>query len=221
MVKSPGYSKLLAAAFHLIAMFEGNERKQLECKMMQEGRLPPGQALTLKWPVLHYGSVPRFDPAHWDFRVYGLIENPLRLTWDEFNALPKIRVTSDFHCVTRWSRFDNHWEGVAFRELLQRVKLRPGTSHVLVHAEQGFTANVPLADLDRDNVLFATHHDGQPLTPEHGYPLRLIVPHLYAWKSVKWVRGLEFFDHDVPGFWEQNGYHMYGDPWKEQRFDTD
>ena len=202
-------------------LFGGDERKQLEKKMLAEGRLPPGQALTLKWPVLHYGGIPRFDPARWDFQARGLVEAPLRFGWAEFNALPRIRVTSDFHCVTRWSRFDNHWEGVAFRELLGRVKLKPRAAYVLVHAEQGFTANVPLADLDRDNVLFATHHDGAPLAPDHGYPLRLIVPHLYAWKSVKWVRGIEFLDHDVPGFWEQNGYHMYGDPWKEQRFDTD
>ena len=199
-------------------LFEGNERKQLEQQMREAGRLPPGQALTLKWPVLHYGSVPRFNPAAWDFRVTGLVEQPLRLAWEEFNGLPKTQVTSDFHCVTRWSRFDNLWEGVAFREVLKRVRLKPGAAYVLVHAEQGFTANVPLADLDRDNVLFATHHDGQPLTADHGYPLRLIVPHLYAWKSVKWVRGLEFLEKDAAGFWEQNGYHMYGDPWKEQRF---
>ena len=202
-------------------LFEGDERKQLEKKMLAEGRLPPGQALTLKWPVLHYGSVPRFDPAHWDFQVRGLVETPRRFSWAEFNALPRSRVTSDFHCVTRWSRFDNRWEGVAFRELLGRVKLGPRAGYALVLAEQGFTANVPLVDLDRENVLFASRHDGAPLAPDHGYPLRLIVPHLYAWKSVKWVRGIEFFDHDVPGFWEQNGYHMYGDPFKEQRFDTD
>jgi len=202
-------------------LFEGNERRELERKMKDAGRLPPGQSLTLKWPVLHYGDVPRFDPKTWDFRISGLVEKPLRLTWDEFNALPKIRVTSDFHCVTRWSRFDNTWEGVAFREVMNRVKLLPRAGFVLVHAEQGYTANVPLPDLDRENVLFATHHDGQPLPPEHGYPLRLIVPHLYAWKSVKWVRGVEFLDHDAPGFWEQNGYHIYGDPFKEQRFDTD
>jgi len=202
-------------------LFEGNERKQLEQKMKQAGRLPPGQSLTLKWPVLHYGSVLRFDPERWDFRVYGLVEAPVRWTWKEFNELPKIKHASDFHCVTRWSRFDNKWEGVAFREILERVKLKPAATHGLVHAEQGFTANVPLADLDRAEVLFATHHDGEPLSGDHGYPLRLIVPHLYAWKSVKWVRGIEFLDHDAPGFWEQNGYHMYGDPWKEQRFDRD
>jgi len=204
-----------------MALFEGNERKALEQQMKSEGRLPPGQSLTLKWPVLHYGSVPRFDPERWDFKVYGMVETPLRWTWNEFNALPKVKRHSDFHCVTRWSRFDNDWEGVAFREVLGRVKLKAGARFVLVHAEQGFTANVPLADLDRDEVLFATHHDGQPLSPDHGYPLRLIVPHLYAWKSVKWVRGIEFLDQDARGFWEQNGYHMYGDPWREQRFDTD
>jgi len=204
-----------------MALFEGNERKALEQQMKSEGRLPPGQSLTLKWPVLHYGSVPRFDPERWDFKVYGMVETPPRWTWNEFNALPKVKRHSDFHCVTRWSRFDNDWEGVAFREVLGRVKLQAGARFVLVHAEQGFTANVPLTDLDREEVLFATHHDGQPLSPDHGYPLRLIVPHLYAWKSVKWVRGIEFFDQDAPGFWEQNGYHMYGDPWREQRFDTD
>jgi DMSO/TMAO reductase YedYZ molybdopterin-dependent catalytic subunit len=202
-------------------LFEGNERKQKEQEMKLVGRLPPGQSLTLKWPVLQYGSVPRFDPAHWDFRVAGLVERPLRFTWDEFSHLPRIQITRDFHCVTRWSRFDNLWEGVAFREVLKRAQTQPAASHVLVQAEQGYTANIPLSDLDRDDVLFATHHDGQPLSPDHGYPLRLIVPHLYAWKSVKWVRGLDFFDHDVAGFWEQNGYHMYGDPWKEKRYDAD
>jgi DMSO/TMAO reductase YedYZ molybdopterin-dependent catalytic subunit len=201
-----------------MALFDGGDRKALEQKMKSEGRLPPGQSLTLKWPVLHYGSVPRFDPERWDFRVYGAVDAPVRWTWSEFNALPKVKRHSDFHCVTRWSRFDNDWEGVAFWEVLERVKLKAGARYVLVHAEQGFTANVPLADLDREEVLFATHHDGQPLSPDHGYPLRLIVPHLYAWQSVKWVRGIEFLDQDAPGFWEQNGYHMYGDPWREQRF---
>ena len=199
-------------------LFDGKDRKEQERLRKQEGRLPPGQSLTLKWPVLHYGSVPRFDPERWDFRVNGLVENPMRLSWNEFNALPKIQGTSDFHCVTRWSRVDNHWDGVAFSEILRRVRPKPEATHVLAHAEQGFTANVPLADLDRDEVLLATQHDGKPLSADHGYPLRLIVPHLYAWKSVKWLRRLEFLDHDIPGFWEQNGYHMYGDPWKEERF---
>ena len=201
--------------------FEGDERKQLQEERRRDGRLPPGQALTLKWPVLHYGSVPRFDPATWDFRLWGLVESPLRLTWDEFNRLPQSELTSDFHCVTRWSRFDNRWRGVLVGDLLKLAGVQPDARYVLVHAEQGFTANLPLADLDRPNCLFATHHDGQPLPPDHGYPLRLIVPHLYAWKSVKWARGVEFLERDAPGFWEQNGYHMRGDPWQEERFDTD
>ena len=199
-------------------LFEGKERKQQELQMKGEGRLPPGQSLTLKWPVLHYGSVPRFDPERWDFRVHGQVASPLKLNWKQFNELPRTQRTSDFHCVTRWSRFDNRWDGVAFQEIVRRVQPLPGASHVMVHGEQGFTANVPLADLDREDVLLVTHHDGEPLSADHGYPLRLIVPHLYAWKSVKWLRGLEFLDHDAPGFWEQNGYHMYGDPFKEQRF---
>jgi DMSO/TMAO reductase YedYZ molybdopterin-dependent catalytic subunit len=202
-------------------LFEGNERKQREQEMKQAGRLPPGQSLTLKWPVLHYGSVPRFNAETWAFRVYGLVQNPLQLSWEQFNKLPRIKSTSDFHCVTRWSRLDNEWTGVSFREILRRTLPLPTAKYVLIHAEQGFTANVPLADLDREEVLLATHHDGEPLSGDHGYPLRLIVPHLYAWKSVKWVRGLEFLEHDSAGFWEQNGYHMYGDPWKEQRFSND
>jgi DMSO/TMAO reductase YedYZ molybdopterin-dependent catalytic subunit len=199
-------------------LFEGNERRQREREMKSQGRLPPGQSLTLKWPVLHYGSISSFDPARWDFQVYGQVEIPLKFSWGEFKALPTVETRSDFHCVTRWSRFDNNWKGVSVRELLGRAKLKPNAAFVLVHAEQGYTANVPLADLDRDNVLLATHHDGNPLAGDHGYPLRLIVPHLYAWKSVKWVRGLELLDHDTAGFWEQNGYHMYGDPFQEQRF---
>jgi len=186
--------------------------------MKRAGRLPPGQSLTLKWPVLHYGSVPQFDAERWDFRVYGLVGSVIKLNWREFNALPQIESQSDFHCVTRWSRFDNRWTGISVRELLDRAKPKPEAAFVLVHAEQGYTANIPLADLQRDNVLLATHHDGEPLPADHGYPLRLIVPHLYAWKSVKWVRGFELLDEETAGFWEQNGYHMYGDPWKEQRF---
>ena len=204
-----------------LGLFTGNERREKEREMRQAGRLPSGQSLTLKWPVLHYGSVPRFDPARWDFRLFGLVDKPVRLTWNEFSKLAQTHSKSDFHCVTRWSRFDNEWDGVAFKQILKLVQLKAEVKYVLVHAEQGFTANLPLADLNRDNVLFATHHDGQPLSADHGYPLRLIVPHLYAWKSVKWVRGLEFLDKDVPGFWEQNGYHIYGDPFKEQRYSND
>jgi DMSO/TMAO reductase YedYZ molybdopterin-dependent catalytic subunit len=182
---------------------EGSERKIQERAMREAGRLPPGQSLTLKWPVLHEGTVPRFDPQTWDFRVTGLVNKPLRLSWDEFTRLPMKQVTADMHCVTRWSRFDVRWEGV------------------MVLAEQGYTSNVPLENLMHPTTLFALKHNGEPLPAEHGYPVRLVVPELYAWKSVKWVRGLEFMEKDEPGFWEQNGYHIYGDPFKEQRFDTD
>lgn len=193
-------------------------RRAKEKQARAEGRLPPDQSLTLKWPVLHNGSIPVFNPATWDFKITGLVENPLRLTWNEFRALPQTEVASDFHCVTRWSRLDNLWKGVLFSEVLRRVDRKPGAEFVLVLAEEGYTANVPLKDLLRPNVLFAFEHDGQPLAPEHGGPLRLVVPHLYAWKSVKWVRGFMLLDHDRLGFWERNGYHVYGDPWKEQRY---
>jgi DMSO/TMAO reductase YedYZ molybdopterin-dependent catalytic subunit len=193
-------------------------RREREQEMRAAGRLPAGQSLTLKWPVLHAGTVPRFDAAKWDFRIFGLVEEPVRFTWEEFNRLPQSEVLADFHCVTRWSRFDNRWEGVLGREVLGRARLRPGARFALIHAEQGFTANVPLEDLLRPTSIFVLRHDGEPLTAEHGYPLRLVVPHLYAWKSVKWVRGVELLDRDTAGFWEQNGYHMYGDPFREQRY---
>jgi DMSO/TMAO reductase YedYZ molybdopterin-dependent catalytic subunit len=196
-----------------------SERKRKEAEMRASHRLPPGQSLTEKWPVLHSGDVPPFDPSRWDFRVAGLVENPTRFSWNEFMALPKVEMSVDIHCVTRWSRFDTGFEGVPFKVIQELVKPQPQARFVLVHAEQGFTANVPLEDLLRDHVMFALRADGADLEPEHGYPLRLVVPHLYLWKSVKWVRGIEFMASDRPGFWEQNGYHMYGDPWKEQRFD--
>lgn len=194
------------------------ERKQREREMRSAGRLPPGQSLTLKWPVLHEGDVPRFDPQTWDFRANGLIEHPLRLTWAEFTSLPMTEVSADMHCVTRWSRFDMRWEGVLFSEIARRAGVKPEAKFVMVLAEQGYTSNVPFADLMRPTSLFALKYNGEPLPAEHGYPLRLVVPHLYAWKSVKWVRGLSFMAEDAPGFWEDNGYHMYGDPFREQRF---
>ena len=200
---------------------EISERKKLEREMRDAGRLPPGQSLTLKWPVLHAGSVPRFDPAKWDFQLKGLVEQPVRLTWDEFTRLPMKEVTADMHCVTRWSRFDVRWEGVPFTEVAKLVKIKPEARHAMILAEQGYTANVPLADLMRPTTLFALKHNGEPLPADHGYPLRLVVPHLYAWKSVKWVRGVEFIADEKPGFWEDAGYHIYGDPFKEQRFSTD
>lgn len=199
-------------------MHENAERRELERKMREAGRLPPGQSATLKWPVLHVGDVPRFDAAKWDFRIGGLVEQPLRLTWAEFARLPQREVIADMHCVTRWSRFDVRWKGVAFAEMLKLARVKPEAKYVVVHAEAGFTSNVPLADLMRDAVLFALEHGGAPLAPEHGYPVRLVVPQLYAWKSVKWVRGIEFLAQDQPGFWEEAGYHMRGDPFREERF---
>ena len=199
-------------------LFGNPERREKEREFASEGRLPPGQSLTLKWPVLHEGGIPRFDPQKWDFRVAGRVENPLRLTWDEFNRLPKIRVKADFHCVTAWSKMDNEWEGVRFRTVAELARPKPEGRFVMVHADTGYTTNLPLDDLLRDNVVFATAHAPEPLSPEHGYPLRLVVPHLYAWKSAKWARGLEFLDHDRHGYWERVGYHMYGDPFREQRY---
>jgi DMSO/TMAO reductase YedYZ molybdopterin-dependent catalytic subunit len=181
-------------------------------------RLPPGQVLTTKWPVLHYGDVPRVDTSTWTFQVLGLVERPFTLTWDELLALPHKTVTCDVHCVTRWSRFDNLFEGVPVGALLQRAGVKPDAKFCLVSAEQGFTTNLPLSDLDRPDNLVALRWSGESLTPEHGGPARLLVPHLYFWKSAKWVRGLMLLDQDVPGFWEQNGYHMHGDPWTEQRY---
>jgi len=181
-------------------------------------RLPPGQVLTKKWPVLHYGLVPTVDLATWTFTVDGLVERPFVLRYDEVLALPRSTTPCDIHCVTTWSRFDNTFGGVAVQSLLQRAGVRAEARYCLVSAEQGFTTNLPLADLDRPENLVALTHDGEPLTPEHGWPARLLVPHLYFWKSAKWVRGLTLLDADVPGFWEQNGYHMHGDPWTEERY---
>ncbi len=183
------------------------------------GRLPPGQYLTEKFPVLHYGSVPRFDPLTWDFKVWGLVDNPIRLTWDEFLKLPTTQTVVDIHCVTRWSKLDTPWEGVPWSWVMEMAKPKPEAKFVMAHCEYGFTANVPLEDLLNDKaVMLAYKYDNKPLDPEHGYPLRLLVPHLYFWKSAKWLRGLEFMEKDRPGFWEGYGYHMHGDPWLSERF---
>jgi DMSO/TMAO reductase YedYZ molybdopterin-dependent catalytic subunit len=185
-------------------------------------RIPPGQSRTRKWPVLHYAHVPEVPTARWKLEVCGLVEKPLTFTWDEFQALPRVRVFSDFHCVTRWSRLGNVWEGVAVRELIARACVSPRAQFVVAHAyDSGWTTNLPFADLDGEDVLLATHHDGAPLSAEHGGPCRLIVPRLYAWKSAKWIRALEFVASDRPGYWEQCGYHLRGDPWTEQRFRDD
>ena len=181
-------------------------------------RLPPGQIVTRKWPVLHSGTVPAVDLTRWRFAVRGVVDRPYELTWDELQTLPKRETACDIHCVTRWSRYDNLFAGVPVQELLSRAGVRPEGRFALVHAEQGFTTNLPLADLDRPENLLALTHDGEPLTPEHGGPVRLLVSHLYFWKSAKWLKGLEILEEDYPGFWEQNGYHMRGDPWREERF---
>jgi DMSO/TMAO reductase YedYZ molybdopterin-dependent catalytic subunit len=199
-------------------MLLNRERKNLERERREDGRLPPGQSLTLKWPVLHEGRVPSFDPATWDFEVRGLVGNPFHLSWDEFKAFPRKRITADFHCVTTWSKFDNEWEGVPFQVIAEKARPKPEAKYVMVYGEGGYTTNVPLADLMRDNVLLADWHAPEPLTAEHGAPLRLVVPHLYAWKSAKWLRGFEFLESDRPGYWEKVGYHMYGDPFLEQRY---
>jgi DMSO/TMAO reductase YedYZ molybdopterin-dependent catalytic subunit len=181
-------------------------------------RVPPNQKVTDGWPVLTYGSAPRIELKDWTFQVAGAVEAPLSFSWKEFNALPQVTLGSDIHCVTGWSKLDNEWQGVAFGELLQRIRPKPEARHVMVHSYGGYTTNVPLADLQQDGVLFAHTHNGKPLAAEHGGPLRLVVPHLYFWKSAKWVRGLFFMADDKPGFWEMYGYHIRGDPWQEERY---
>ncbi len=181
-------------------------------------RIPPGQYKTEKFPVLHYGSVPNTRLETWDFRVFGEVDSPLRLTWDEFKALPRKTITTDIHCVTRWTKLDTVWEGVPIQEILRLAAVRPSATHVIEHAEQGYTTNVPLAVLDDSDVLLADTFDGQPLEKEHGWPLRLVLPKKYFWKSAKWIRGLELLDHDQLGFWERYGYSNAADPWKEERY---
>jgi DMSO/TMAO reductase YedYZ molybdopterin-dependent catalytic subunit len=181
-------------------------------------RIPPGQTLTHKWPVLTYGLTPRRDLSRWSFRCFGLVDEEVTWTWDQFLALPRVRLTSDVHCVTRWSKLDNEWEGVSVREIMSRLRLKPAARYVMVHADPDYTTNLALDDLVQDDVLLALRHNGQDLAPDHGGPCRLVVPRLYFWKSAKWVRGFEFLDVNAPGFWEQNGYHMHADPWTEERY---
>jgi DMSO/TMAO reductase YedYZ molybdopterin-dependent catalytic subunit len=209
--------------------FEGPDRRKEEERLHKENRLPPGQALTLKFPVLHYGSVPTFDPTTWDFHVWGEVEKEIRWTWYEFNQLPRTKLTIDLHCVTRWSKADTEWEGVSVRMLLEHglIKIKPLARFVMQHAEYGFTVNLPLEVVLQDNFLLATHYNGKPIEPDHGYPLRGVVGAIpgredlqtpYLWKGAKWLRGLEFMSRDRLGFWEQAGYNNSADVWKEQRF---
>jgi len=209
--------------------FLGLDRRKEEERIRSEKRLPPGQALTVKFPVLHYGAVPPFNPATWDFRVWGEVEQEQAWSWHEFNQLPRTRVTMDIHCVTRWSKADTLWEGVSVRTLVEQglIKLMPAAQFVMQHAEYGFTVNLPLAVVLQENFLLATHFNGEPITPEHGYPLRGVVGAIpgrddlaspYLWKGAKWLRGLEFMSRDRLGFWEKAGYSNSADVWKEERF---
>jgi DMSO/TMAO reductase YedYZ molybdopterin-dependent catalytic subunit len=181
-------------------------------------RVPPGQRIAVGWPVLHYGSVPAIDLESWRFTLSGLVEREVSLSWSELMALPQIEIRSDVHCVTHWSKFDNCWQGVAIGEILRQVQLLPEARFVTVEAFGDYTTNLRLEDLAGDDVLLAHSHDDRPLTPEHGGPLRLVVPKLYFWKSAKWVRGFRFVATEKPGFWEQFGYHLHGDPWQEERY---
>jgi DMSO/TMAO reductase YedYZ molybdopterin-dependent catalytic subunit len=181
-------------------------------------RLPPGQYLTKKWPVLSYESTPRFDAATYRFKVWGTVEHPIELTWDELLALPRTKLTTDIHCVTTWSRYDNDWEGVHIRTILERVQPTTDATFVMAHSFTGYTTNLPLSTLDDDDVLIALKHNGQDLEPEHGGPVRLVVPKLYFYKSAKWLSGLECMQQDRPGFWEIRGYSNSADPWKEERY---
>ena len=199
-------------------MFRSRAMRKVEEAGYDPDRLPPGQYLTEKWPVLHAGTVPNTDLATWDFRVFGEVESPITLSWEEFTALPTREITTDIHCVTRWSRFDTSFKGVHWSELAKVVKPKPSARYVLAHAEQDFTANVPLAALEDEEALLAYEADGEPLSPEHGWPLRLVIPKRYFWKSAKWLRGIELLDHDEPGFWERLGYHNEADYWKEERY---
>ena len=208
---------------------EGSDRRKEEERISSEGRMPPGQSLTLKFPVLHYGPVPHFDPATWNFRVWGEVEDEIEWNWDTFNELPRTKIEMDIHCVTRWSKADTVWEGVSIKTLMGEglLKPKPEATHVMQHAEYGFTVNLPIKVVLQENFLLATHFNGAPLTPDHGYPLRGVVGFIpgredletpYFWKGAKWLRSLEFMAKDRRGFWEQAGYHNRADVWKEERF---
>jgi DMSO/TMAO reductase YedYZ molybdopterin-dependent catalytic subunit len=198
--------------------FFTRKREELIARGIDPGRIPPGQYHTDRFPVLHAGVVPDVDLATWDFTVDGLVAESRTWTWDQVRAMPSGSTTADIHCVTKWSKLDTEWQGVPVEHIWGQLDVDPSATHVLVNAYHGFTANLPVEDFVREGNLFAHTYAGEPLDLDHGYPLRLVVPHLYFWKSVKWVRGFTVLDHDEPGFWERNGYHMYGDPFEEQRF---
>jgi len=200
-----------------MGFFERN-RAELAERGIDPARLPPGQYHTERFPVLHVGDVPLYAPGEWELRVFGLVDSAFTLHLDALRSLPAVSIRTDIHCVTKWSKFDTTWTGVAVVDLLARAGLATEVSHVIAHAEHGYTTNLPLADITRPDSLVVYEYEGAEIPPEHGGPVRLFVPHLYFWKSAKWLRGLEARVGDAPGFWERNGYHMYGDPFHEQRF---
>ena len=197
-------------------------RSKAEKKVLEAGfdpaRLPPGQYLTDKWPVLHAGGIPDTDLATWTFEVTGEVETPLSLSWDKLLRLPAVEVTQDIHCVTRWSKFDLTFKGVPWSAVKSLVGQKPGARFAIAHAEAGFTANVPIEFLEDERALLAYEANGEPLTKEHGWPLRLVIPGKYFWKSAKWLRGIELSATDKPGFWERYGYHNDADPFREERY---
>lgn len=202
----------------MVMSFFDRQREIVKEMGYDPNRLPPGQYITDRFPVLHVGDVPAYKEGEWSLKVGGLVDNEFVLSYDELLAMPSITMTVDIHCVTKWSQFDMTWKGVRVRDILQRAGIKQNASHFMGHAEYGYTANLPLEDVMGDNAIVAYEYEGEPLEPIHGGPVRLVVPHLYFWKSPKWLRGIELRDSDEPGFWERNGYHMYGDPFKEQRF---
>jgi DMSO/TMAO reductase YedYZ molybdopterin-dependent catalytic subunit len=198
--------------------FFDRNREQLANKGIDDARLPPGQYLTERFPVLHVGDVPTYAPGQWDLKIFGLVDKPFTINLDELKIMPAVTLLTDIHCVTKWSKFDTTWKGVRVRDLFERAGMQTGASYIMGHAEHGYTANLPLADVLLDESLVVYEYEGEEIEPIHGGPVRLLVPHLYFWKSPKWLRGLELRATDAPGFWEQNGYNMYGDPFLEQRF---
>ena len=200
-------------------MFRSKAEQKVRDAGYDPARLPPGQYLTEKWPVLHAGSAAQYrDLSTWTLRIFGDVENEIELSWEQVGELPRTSNVQDIHCVTRWSKFDTKFEGVHWRELAKLARPNPTARFVIAHAEAGFTANVPLAFLEQDDALLATHGDGEVLSAEHGYPLRLVVPGKYFWKSAKWLRAIELSSIDKPGFWERYGYNNDADPWKEERY---
>lgn len=190
--------------------------------LQNRDRVPPGQRVTQGFPVLHHGEVPYYkDMSKWDLKVFGLVEREVTLSYKDSMEMPHKEFRNDIHCVTTWSKLDNVWEGVPVYELMRLITIKSTAKYVMLHAEHGWTTNLPIGDFIKETSFLGIKHNGAVLSPEHGYPVRMVVPHLYFWKSAKWLRGIEFLEKDKPGFWERNGYHMYGDPWKEQRYDFD